>query len=103
MTATKQKLQLQPLADRVVIEVIDDQQTTAGGIYIPDTAREKPIKGRVISVGTGRTLDNGTKETMTVQVGDVVMFAKYGGTELKFEGTEYKILAERDILGILAE
>ncbi|MDH4378957.1 MAG: co-chaperone GroES [Vampirovibrionales bacterium] len=103
MSATKQKLQLQPLADRVVIEVIDDQQTTAGGIYIPDTAREKPVKGRIIAIGTGRTLDNGTKEPMTVKVGDLVMFAKYGGTELKQDGVEYKIMAERDILGILAE
>lgn len=103
MTATKQKLQLQPLADRVVIEVIDDQQTTAGGIYIPDTAREKPVKGRIIAIGTGRTLDNGTKEPMTVKVGDLVMFAKYGGTELKQDGVEYKIMAERDILGILSE
>ena len=103
MAATKQKLQLQPLADRVVIEVIDDQQTTAGGIYIPDTAREKPVKGRIIAIGTGRTLDNGTKEAMTVKVGDLVMFAKYGGTELKQDGVEYKIMAERDILGILAE
>jgi chaperonin GroES len=103
MTATKQKLQLQPLADRVVIEVIDDQQTTSGGIYIPDTAREKPVKGRIIAIGTGRTLDNGTKEPMTVKVGDLVMFAKYGGTELKQDGVEYKIMAERDILGILAE
>lgn len=103
MAATKQKLQLQPLADRVVIEVIDDQQTTSGGIYIPDTAREKPVKGRIIAIGTGRTLDNGTKEAMTVKVGDLVMFAKYGGTELKQDGVEYKIMAERDILGILAE
>ncbi len=103
MTATKEKVNIKPLADRVVIELLDEEQTTPGGIYIPDTAREKPMKGRIVAVGDGRTLDNGTKEAMTVKEGDVVLFAKYGGTELKMGGTEYKIMAERDILGIIAE
>ncbi len=103
MTATKEKVNIKPLADRVVIEMLDEEQTTPGGIYIPDSAREKPMKGRVVAVGDGRTLENGTKEAMTVKEGDVVLFAKYGGTELKMAGTEYKIMAERDILGIIAE
>lgn len=103
MTATKQKVNIKPLSDRVVIELLDDEQQTPGGIYIPDTAREKPIKGVVVAVGEGRTLDNGNKEPMTVNVGDKVLFAKYGGTELKLENTEYKILNERDILGILED
>ncbi|MFN8614532.1 MAG: co-chaperone GroES [Vampirovibrionales bacterium] len=100
MTATKQQLKIQPLADRVVIQPIEEE-TTAGGIYIPDTAREKPIKGRVVAVGSGRTLDTGAKEAMTVKEGDTVLFAKYGGTELKWDGTDYKILKESDILAII--
>lgn len=103
MTATQQKINIKPLGDRVVVELLDEEQTTPGGIYIPDTAREKPMKGRVVAVGDGRTLDNGNKEPMTVKEGNVVLFAKYGGTELKLAGTEYKIMSERDILGIIEE
>lgn len=103
MTATKEKVNIKPLSDRVVIELLDDEQQTPGGIYIPDTAREKPIKGIVVAVGEGRTLDNGNKEAMTVKEGDKVLFAKYGGTELKLGSTEYKIMRESDILGIITE
>lgn len=103
MTKTETKVKIKPLADRVVLEVLSDNETTAGGIYIPDTAREKPIKGRVVSVGPGKLLENGKREEMSVKVGDVVLFAKYGGTELKFGQDEYKILSEKDILGIVEE
>lgn len=101
MTATEQKLNIKPLGDRVVIELMDEESQTAGGIFIPDSAREKPIKGKVVAVGPGRTLDSGNHDAMSVKEGDVVLFAKYGGTELKFGGVEYKILSEKDILGII--
>lgn len=103
MPATKTDVKIKPLADRVVLEVLDDAEQTAGGIYIPDTAREKPQRGIILAVGPGRTLENGNKEPMNVKVGDKVLFAKYGGTEVKFDGKEYKILSEKDILGILED
>ena len=90
-----------PLADRVVLEVIDDQEQTTGGIFIPDTAREKPQQGRVVAVGPGKRLENGQLEPMNVSEGQVVLFQKYAGTDIKFGDTEFKILAERDILGVI--
>lgn len=103
MPATETKLNIKPLADRVVLEVLNDTEQTAGGIYIPDTAREKPIKGVVLAVGPGRLLENGNRESMSVKVGDKVLFAKYGGTDVKFGPKEVKILSEKDILGIIEE
>jgi chaperonin GroES len=103
MPATETKVNLKPLADRVVLEVLNDTEQTAGGIYLPETAREKPQKGVVLAVGPGRLLDNGTREPMNVKVGDKVLFAKYGGTEVKFGQKEVKILSEKDILGIIEE
>ena len=84
---------IKPLADRIVIKVIDDVQQTSGGIFIPDSAKEKPQKGEVVAVGSGKTLDNGEKEAMEVKVGDVVLFAKYSGTDVKIDDVEYKIIA----------
>ncbi len=95
------ELKIKPLGDKIVIKVIEETETTTGGIILPDSAREKPQKGKVISVGGGRTLDNGNKEPMEVNVGEVVLFTKYGGSDIKFEGTEYKILSIRDVLGII--
>lgn len=95
------ELKIKPLGDKLVIKVLEETETTTGGIILPDSAREKPQKGKVIAVGTGRTLDNGSKEPMEVSVGDVVLFAKYGGSDIKFEGTEYKILSIRDVLGVI--
>lgn len=92
---------IKPLADRVVIKVIDDVQQTSGGIFIPDSAKEKPQKGEVVAIGTGKTLDNGEKEPMEVKVGDVVLFAKYSGTDVKVDDVEYKIVALKDCLAIL--
>lgn len=101
-TATKSQLKMKPLADKVVVQILTDEaEQTSGGIFIPDSAREKPQKGTVIAAGPGKYLENGTREAMTVKPGDIVLFQKYGGTDLKFEGVEYKILAERDILGIM--
>jgi len=93
---------IKPLADRVVIKVIDDVQQTSGGIFIPDSAKEKPQKGEVIAVGSGKTLDSGEKEAMEVKVGDIVLFAKYSGTDVKVDDVEYKIISLKDCLAILA-
>jgi chaperonin GroES len=95
------ELKIRPLGDKLVIKVLEETQTTTGGIILPDSAREKPQKGEVVAVGAGKTLDNGTKEPMDVKVGEIVLFAKYGGSDIKFEGTEYKILSIRDILGVI--
>ncbi len=92
---------IKPLADRVVIKVIDDVQQTSGGIFIPDSAKEKPQKGEVVAVGEGKTNDKGEKEPMEVKVGDVVLFAKYSGTDVKVNDVEYKIVSIKDCLAIL--
>jgi len=92
---------IKPLGDKIVVKVMEETETTSGGIFIPDTAREKPQKGEVIAVGSGRVLDNGTKEEMEVKVGDVVLFTKYGGTDVRIDNIEYKVLSTRDILGII--
>ncbi len=103
MPATATKQNIKPLHDKVVIEIDNSAaEQTAGGIYIPDTAREKPQQGIIVAVGPGRFNENtGKREEMSVKVGDRVLFQKYGGTDLKMEDKEYKILSERDILGIL--
>ena len=85
----------------MVIKVIDDVQQTSGGIFIPDSAKEKPQKGEVVAVGSGKTLDNGEKEPMEVKVGDIVLFAKYAGTDVKIDDVEYKIISIKDALAIL--
>ena len=92
---------IKPLADRIVIKVIDDVTQTSGGIFIPDSAKEKPQKGEVIAVGGGKTHDSGEKEPMEVKVGDVVLFAKYSGTDVKIDDVEYKIISVKDALAIL--
>ena len=93
---------IKPLGDRVVIEVIEESdQMTASGLFVPDTAKEKSQRGKVIAVGSGKTLESGQKVALEVSVGDVVYFAKYGGTEVTISGSNYTILAERDILAIL--
>jgi chaperonin GroES len=95
-TATAVKLQ--PLGDRVVVQPAEREETTKSGIVIPDTAKEKPQRGSVIAVGQGRRDDDGDRIPMDVSVGDTVLFAKYAGTEFKFEEEEYLILSEKDIL-----
>lgn len=91
---------LKPLEDRVVVKVIEEEQKTQGGIVLPDTAKEKPQEGKVVAVGPGRLLDNGTRVAPAVKVGDRVVFAKYSGTEVKVDGQEYLIMRESDILAI---
>lgn len=92
---------LKPLQDRIVIKVIEDTEQTAGGIFIPDSAKEKPQKGEVIAVGEGKMNDKGEKEPMGVNVGDIILYAKYAGTEIKMDGVEYKILSIKDALAIV--
>jgi len=94
-------MSIRPLGDKLVIKVIDDEEQTSGGIFIPDSAKEKPQKGEVVAVGTGKTLDNGEKEPMEVKVGEIVLYAKYAGTDIKVDNVMYKILSVRDVLGIL--
>jgi len=95
-------MNMKPLGDRVVVKMVETEQVTRGGIVLPDTAKEKPQEGEVLAVGPGRLMENGTYAPMPVAVGDKVLFAKYGGTELKRDGETYMILsAERDILVIL--
>ena len=92
---------LKPLGDRIIIELIEAEETTSSGIVLPDSAKEKPQEGKVIAVGTGRYLDNGTKVELEVKEGDRIIFSKYAGTEVKYEGEEYLILRENDVLAIL--
>ncbi|GAA5513855.1 10 kDa chaperonin [Deinococcus carri] len=93
---------LKPLGDRVLVEIIEEtEQKTAGGLYVPDTAKEKSQRGKVIAVGNGKLLDNGTRVPLDVQEGDTVYFAKYGGTEVSLDGKNYSLLNERDILAIV--
>jgi|SRR5690606_22755150 len=91
---------LRPLGDRVVVKVIEQEERTKGGIVLPDTAKEKPQQGEVLAVGPGRILDNGQRIEPEVKVGDRVIFAKYGGTEVEVDGEEYLILRESDILAV---
>ena len=92
---------IKPLMDKIVIKVIDDTEKTQGGIFIPDSAKEKPQKGEVVAVGEGKTNEKGEKEPLEVKVGDVVLYAKYAGTDVKMDGVEYKILSIKDALAIV--
>ena len=92
---------IKPLADRIVIKVIEDTEQTYGGIFIPDSAKEKPQKGEVVAVGTGKMNEKGEREPMDVKVGDTILYAKYAGTDIKMDGVEYKILSIKDALAIL--
>ena len=92
---------LKPLGDRIVIKVIEDTEQTSGGIFIPDSAKEKPQKGEVVAVGEGKMNEKGEREPMDVKVGDVVLYAKYAGTDIKMNGVEYKILSVKDALAVI--
>jgi len=91
-------VKLQPLGDRLVVKPIEAEEKTKAGIYLPDTAKEKPQEGEVVAVGPGRTSDDGKRIVMDVKVGDIVVYTKYGGTEIKVDDEEYMILRESDIL-----
>lgn len=92
---------LKPLGDKVVVQVLEQADKTASGIYLPDTAKKKPQEGKVIAIGTGRVLDNGERNTLSVKVGDRVLFSKYGGNEVTLEGEEFMILDEDQVYAIL--
>lgn len=100
--ATKTKTAtIRPLGDRVLVQRTEAEEKTAGGILLPDSAKEKPKEGKIIALGDGRTLDNGQKSTFSVKKGDRVLFTSYAGTEVKVSGNEYLIMREEDILGVI--
>ena len=92
-----------PLKDRVLVKRIEQEERSPGGIIIPDTAKEKPMEGKVLAVGSGTRDNNGTVHPLDIKVGDRIMFGKWGGTEIKLEGIEYVIIKEQDILGIIKD
>jgi len=96
-------MNVKPLADRILVRRIEEQETKRGGIIIPDTAKEKPQEGEIVAVGPGRLTEEGKRIAMEVKKGDRVLIGKYSGTDVKIDGTEYVILREDDVLGILAE
>ena len=96
-------MKLQPLGDRVLVEPMEAEDKTEGGIYIPDTAKEKQQKGRIVAVGKGRLQDDGKIVPLEVKVEDKVIYGRYSGTEIKIQGTDYLILKEEDILGIIKQ
>jgi chaperonin GroES len=92
---------IKPLEDKIVVQASEAEATTASGLVIPDTAKEKPQEGKVLAVGPGRIDDNGNRVPLDVNVGDVVIYSKYGGTEVKYDGEEYLILSARDVLAVI--
>ena len=99
--ATKSKLKVRPMGDRVILQAMAQEEKTKGGVILPDTAKEKPQQAKVVAVGKGRISDNGDVIPMTVKVGDKVLYGKYSGTEVKIDGEEYLIVKESEILAVL--
>jgi chaperonin GroES len=98
---TKAAARIQPLADRVVVKALEESEQMRGGLYIPDTAKEKPSQGKVVAVGPGKISDDGTRLEMDVKVGDKVLYGKYSGTDVTLDGEEYLILRESDVLAVI--
>ena len=98
---TKAATKIQPLADRVVVKALEESEQMRGGLYIPDTAKEKPSQGEVVAVGPGKVSDDGTRLDMDVKVGDKVLYGKYSGTDVTLDGEEYLILRESDVLAVI--
>jgi len=94
-------MKIRPLHDRIIVRRVEEEEKTKGGIIIPDTAKEKPMEGKVTAVGKGKILEDGKLQTLDVKVGDRVLFGKYSGTEVKIEGDEHLIMREDDILGVI--
>ncbi len=94
-------MKLKPLGDRLIVKAVEEDETTASGIVLPDTAKEKPKRGKVLSVGEGKRLDNGERSPINVKKGDEVIFASYAGTEIKLDGEELMIMSEDDILAVV--
>jgi len=97
------KMKIQPLGDRVLVQAVEAAEQVKGGIFIPDTAKEKPQEAKVVALGTGKVDENGKKLPFDVKVGDLVLTSKYGGTEVKIEDQEYKILNSEDILAVISK
>lgn len=100
-TKTKSKLNLRPLADRVIVQRAEAEEKTAGGILLPESAKDKPKEGKVMAIGEGKILDDGKHQPMNVKVGDRVLFSSYAGTEVKVHGEEFLIMSESDILAVI--
>ncbi len=94
-------MKIRPLQDRIIVKRVAEDETTKGGIIIPDTAKEKPVEGKVIAVGNGKVLENGKVRALDIKKGDRILFGKYAGTEVKLEGEEHLILREDDVLGVI--
>ena len=92
---------IRPLQDRVIVKRLEEEQKTKGGIIIPDTAKEKPLEGKVIAVGNGKVLEDGKVRPLDIRAGDRILFGKYAGTEVKIEGDDHLILREEDVLGVI--
>ena len=101
MASSKGSNKIRPLQDRLIVERLEGEEKTASGLYIPDSAKEKPQQGRVVSVGKGKVRDDGTVQPLDVKAGDRILFGKYSGTEIKIDGTEFLIMREDDVLGVL--
>lgn len=99
--SVKIKVKIRPLYDRVIVKREEEEERSAGGIVIPDTAKEKPVRGTVVAVGTGKILDNGDTRALAVKAGDKILFGKYSGTEIKIDNEDVLVLREEDILGII--
>ena len=95
------KIKIKPLADKVLIKRLEAEAKTKGGIVLPDTAKEKPKRGKIVSVGDGKLLDDGSRSDLQVKVGDIVLFSSYGGTEIKIDNEEYLIMEESEIMAVL--
>lgn len=96
-------MKVQPLNDRLLVRRIEEEEMSAGGIFIPDTAKEKPLRGKVVAAGKGKILDDGSRRALEVKEGDSILFGKYAGTEIKLDGEEHLILREDDVLGIILD
>ena len=94
-------MKIRPLHDRIIVKRLEEERTTAGGIVIPDSAAEKPMRGEVLAIGQGKALDNGEIRALQVKVGDKILFGKYAGTEVKIDGDEIVVMREEDVMGII--
>jgi chaperonin GroES len=94
-------MKIRPLHDRIIVKRLEEERTTAGGIVIPDSATEKPMRGEVLAVGRGKVLDNGEVRALQVKIGDKVLFGKYAGTEVKIDGDEIVVMREEDVMGVI--
>jgi chaperonin GroES len=103
LIVTATKVNIKPLEDRIVVQALEAETTTASGIVIPDTAKEKPQEGTVLAVGPGRIDDKGNRIPVDVNEGDIVLYSKYGGTEVKYAGQEYLVLSARDVLAVIVK